>query len=150
MMTTLHSLAKVLSEALIKDTRLNGDEFYLLKKDSPQWMLDVIYVVHSETAPDDTIYRFISKCASALAESDEEDELSDVIDGIEPDFETYFLTGWLHAHNNHMGYLTEALEKLGEFKNGFELLVEAQRLQIQEIGYNLAHELEKKVMADAL
>lgn len=141
---TIQSLAGELSQAFEHDKRNDGQEFAKLKDGSPQWMTDVIRACHGDKLPDDTVYEFVERCADALADYD--GEPSDAITEIEPDPYTNDLTGWLHARNDHVYYLSEALEEFGgDIRDGFQLLAIAQQKQIQEIGFALISELEKQV-----
>jgi hypothetical protein len=143
----IKTLASLLSAALERKSRTNGDEFVCLKDGSPQWMTDVVRSVHGDKLPDDTTYSFISQCADALAESDS-DEPSDAIYEIEPDTSTHDLTGWLHARNDHVYYLSEVMEECSP-TDGFSLLTMAQQKHIHEVGSALVSALESADVDDA-
>lgn len=134
-------LAGLLFDALETRKRDNGDEFHALKDGSPQWMTDVIRKVHGDKLPDDTVYEFVERCASAICDAGT-DELEDAIREMEPDPYTSDLTAWLHARADHVYYLTQALEDFGPFTDGFALLATAQKIQIEEVGCALIQALE--------
>jgi hypothetical protein len=135
---SVQELATQLRDALEHKSRTNGDEFVCLKDGSPQWMTDVVRSVHGDKLPDDTTYAFISQCADAIAESEEP---NDAIYEIEPDTSTHDLTGWLHARNDHVYYLSEVLEECSP-TDGFSLLAMAQQKHIHEVGSALVSALE--------
>jgi hypothetical protein len=140
-MFIIQELASQLSEALERKSRTNGDEFVCLKDGSPQWMTDVVRSVHGDKLPDDAVHAFISRCADALAESDDEDA-SGAIYQIEPDAYTHNLTAWLHARADHVYYLSEVLEESTP-TDGFQLLAMAQQRQIVEVGQALIAGLQE-------
>ena len=132
-------------EAFTTKKRDNGEDFYLLKDGSPQWMTDVVHAVHGDTLPDDTIYKMIYDALSTLTELDEEaeeDKMRDAIYSMEPDVYTSNLTAWINKRNNHVYYLTEALEEF-DIKDGFQALSMAQKMQMDEIGDALIIKLQE-------
>lgn len=144
-METVYTLATKLYEALETKERDNGDKFSCLKDGSPKWMTEVIRAVHGEKLPDDTTYSMIEAAASAIADGGDSDNTAeDSIAELEPDVYTAGLTKWLASRADHVYYLTEALEQF-EPKDGFALLAQAQKIQMDEIGFALIHELEKQV-----
>lgn len=141
---TVYGLAKELSQALVHDKRNDGSEFVKLADGSPEWMTDVVRAIHGDKLPGDTTYRFIERCADAIADADDSVDLQDVIAEMEPDVYTGKLTAWLAARVDHVYYMTQALEDFGgDVKDGFALLATAQKCQIEEIGFALVSELEK-------
>jgi hypothetical protein len=148
--TAIQKLAASLTKALETRKRDNGNEFVCLKDGSPVWMTEVIRSAHADKLPDDTTYAFIEKCADALADADEDAEPSDVILEIEPDIYTADLTAWLHARADHIFYLNEVLEECSGTTDGAQLLMAAQKKQIDEVGYALVSALENaEQMEDA-
>lgn len=139
---TVHSLAVKLSEALETGKRDNGDEFVSLKNGSPEWMTDVVRSAHGDKLPDDTVYGLIERCADALADANEEADPYETIAEIESDVYTNDLTAWLHARVDHISYLDEVLEEQPGLANGAQLLMAAQKKQIDEVGYALISALE--------
>jgi len=142
MVKTIQQLAEELNNALTHDKRNDAQEFVHLKDGSPSWMTDVVRSVHGDKLPDDTVYRFIERCAEAIANSDAQEGPIETIDEIEADIYTHDLTAWLHARADHIEYLTQALEEF-EAKEGAQALMIAQKIQIDEVGQSLVSELVK-------
>ena len=147
-MHTIQTLARELSAALVHGKRIDGTDYVFLG-DAPkhQWMRDVIQAVHGDKLPDDTTYKFIERCADAIAETDQGEELMDSIYEIEADIYTHELTAWLHARADHLAYVDEVIEEIGRacIGSASDLLMAAQVRQIQEVGSALVSELEKLV-----
>lgn len=146
-MNKIIKLATEMSAAFETKTRENGEEYIILKDGSPDWMRDdVIYPAHDDKLPDDTVYSFIEKTVDAIANCVDdctENDVEDAIDEIEPDIYTSDLTAWLNARNDHVYYLTEALEEELGIVDGFQLLAYAQQIQIREIAYSTLEALKK-------
>lgn len=138
-MKDVKQLATEMQKVFVTSKRNDGAEYVHLKDGSPDWMTDVVHEVHGDKLPDDTVYALISRCVDAIADGGDDPQES--LDEIEPDHYTNDLTGWLHARNDHVYYLTEALEE-SEFNDGFALLSYAQSIQIREIGSALLTALE--------
>jgi hypothetical protein len=110
-----------------QDTRNDGKKFW--KHDGPQWVTDLCHTAHGEMLPDDFRYKFIVEALSALADSDDPDEIE-----LKADIYTSDLTGWLHSRNDRVCYLSEALEEFGrDLGDGFKLLAYAQYLEKREV-----------------
>lgn len=140
--TTIHEAAEQLYRALKMDKRNDGGEFYKLVDGSPAWMTDVIHAAHGDKMPDDTVYEFVNRAAGAFADSDAEteNEYSEVISEMEADVYTSDLTAWLNARVDHVDYLTQAIEEF-QPENGFDALMMAQKIQIEEVAYALLRAL---------
>ena len=143
-MKTVIDLAQEMSEAFETRTRDNGDSFRVLKDGSPKWMTGVIHEVHGEDLPDDTIYRMIEMAVDAMADCEEVEEIVERIYEIEADVYTSDLTDWLNKRNDHVYYLTEALEEF-EPRDGFQLLMMAQKIQIDEVASATLNALQEIV-----
>lgn len=151
MTKTIVTQAKVLYEALESRTRNNGDVFYALKDNSPEWMTDVIHAAHGDSFPDDTIYKTIRDIASHLSDLDEDTDLYDAVDSIneiEPEIYTAKLTHWLSLSLEHYQYMQQAMDELGPFTDAFALLQAAQKRQIQAIGNALVDALDDTLTDD--
>jgi hypothetical protein len=145
---SVQKLASALSAALQTKKRDDGHEFVSLKEGSPAWMTEVVRSAHGDKLPDDTVYAFIERAASALADAGEDADPSDVISEIEPDTYTADLTAWLHARVDHVYYVTEVLEEGLGITDGFQLLAAARQKQIHEVGHALVSALECQVQVE--
>jgi hypothetical protein len=145
--STVKTLAEQLSAALETRTRDNGDKFVCLKDGSPEWMTDVIHAVHGDALPNDVTYRFIEKCADAIANADEDADLDEVIYEIESDIYTTDLMEW--ARTNYE-YCDQAIQEgLWSDKGTFtDLVMMGQSIHIREIGAALIAELTNAADTD--
>lgn len=141
MKTTIEK-AEAISKAMEGKKRSDETEFVCLKDDSPEWMKDVIRTVHGDKLPDDTTYRFIEMAIDAIADCGDEDEIEERLFELEPDVYTSDLTEWLHARNDHVYYLTEALEEY-DLHDGFQALSVAQAKHIQEVAFDTLRAIEE-------
>lgn len=128
-MTTKQQLAKKLNSALIIKERTNGDKFYCLADNSPQWMNDVIMQCHEDASelPNDWRYQFISDAASVLSEYETWEDLNHP----EPDIYYNQLIKWLSEMPNADWYVNEAVKEFGIDSSQFDLY--------RTIGYGQAH-----------
>jgi hypothetical protein len=130
---TIQSLAAEMSQAFETATRpTSREEFRKLKDDAPPWMTTVCRKAHEDgnILPDDWRYAFIEQAVDALAACDDADEARS---GLEPDWYTSELAGWLHSQDSRVEYLSEALTEYGSFRDGFQLLAAAQMIEKEEV-----------------
>jgi hypothetical protein len=76
--------ATQLYNAFVSDTRTDGNSFYRLTDDAPEWMRDAVHAAHDavDELPDDEVYEACRSAAAALADSDEwEDGAHEWADG---------------------------------------------------------------------
>ena len=142
---TIQTVAKEIYDNMEYKTRDNGDKYCILKNDI-EWQHDIIRESHLDRLPSDDIYDRIDSILdviSELEENDTEDDIREVIYGIEPDCYTADLTKWLNSDNRNVYYLNEVLEN--GCKDGFKLLSYAQTTYIQEIGNTLVSAIQKYI-----
>ena len=144
-MATIKKLIEEMSMNMTWRGRKGGSRYAHVIDDAPKWITEVIHEVHGDKLPDDTVYDFVHRIVSHLEGYGDEDisadELREALYELEPDVYTSNLTEWLNARADHVFYLTEALEEY-DIKEGSQLLMAAQSLQIQEIGNELLGLLE--------
>jgi hypothetical protein len=92
-------------------------------------LLDMTFKISEETQLSmDSVYRFTMEALGTIADADAdgltEDNIQELSSSIEADVYTSELTDWLGENNNHVYYLTQALE-LG-VTDGFQALAMAQ------------------------
>lgn len=145
-MKTIVNLAKEMEKQMTTSKRNDDTIYYHLKKDHPEWMTEVIHGVHGDKLPDDYTYEFIADALYILCDLDDEVDVDaiheEIFERTEPDVYTSDLTAWLGARNDHVYYLTEALEEM-DIKDGFQALAYAQAKHKEEVALDLVHELEK-------
>ena len=95
---------------------------------------ELCHTAHSWNLPDDFIYSRIVEALDCLVEREpeNEDNARERLEELEADIYTSDLTAWLNSSNNRVYYLTEALKEFG-YKDGFNALMAAQKLEIDEI-----------------
>lgn len=95
--------AKELYDALIIKERANGEAFYCLADNSPEWMTDAIRACHDDgqELPNDWRYSFIKEAANAIVEGEE---------SLEADIFNPDLIKWLGEFPNAAWYCDEAYD----------------------------------------
>lgn len=143
----LQTMIEQMSQAFVKDTRNDGTEFVKLKDDSPEWMTQIIFLVHEGYLPADEIYETVERVIDHLHDDgvEDEDTARDSIFEIEVPIYTSELTEWLNQRNDHVYYLTEALENYPDTKDGFGLLGLAYHIYQQEIANRVINALVEKL-----
>lgn len=124
----------------LKEVKREGEtepkQIYVNKDHNNELVKNLCFAAHNdgEILPDDFRYRKIVDTLDMLIDNNIEDEerAQDLIMEMEADIYTSDLTAWLHSRNDRIYYLTEALEEFG-CKNGFQALMTAQTIEIQEI-----------------
>jgi len=115
-MITPVTLARTLAAAFEHRTRDNGETFYALRADSPEWMKDAVQAAHGGMLPNDWRYRAISDAAQRMSECGEDsDEFTVPQEGYdEPDPYTNDRIAWLgSAINWRPGYCDLAQNEWG-------------------------------------
>lgn len=72
-MSTIHDLARQMSEAFETRERESGGRFDVLRDGSQEWMNDVCMEAHGSQFPNDWRYRMIRAAVEWLAEDDEDE-----------------------------------------------------------------------------
>jgi len=147
-MKTIQSVATEINKQFEYKERTDGTKYYCLKDEHPEWMRELIHAVHGDKLPDDTTYEFIADAVDILSELSEqatEDDARDRISEIEADVYTSDLTGWLNRRNDHVYYITQALDEFGPFDDGFKLLATAQYLHKQEVANDVLAQIIKHI-----
>lgn len=109
----------------------------------PKWLKDMVYKIHEGKLPDDTTYEYIVGALGAISDCGETEDIEAHLYEIESDVYTSDLTKWLNKRNEHVYYLTEALTKYGDIKDGFQLLALAQLTQRHEIAFDVLSTLQE-------
>lgn len=111
--------------------RPNGEVFYTLKDNAPDWLRDTIREAHGDMLPDDHKYRFIVDALDALSDYDDAEEARERVDS-DVDIYTHDLTTWLASSNDRVARLDDVLAE-GDVKDGFSLLQRAQYAERSEV-----------------
>lgn len=109
--------AKALATAFEQRHRDNGESFWCLADESPEWMAAAVHSAHDDRLPNDIDYSACSEVADAIVEALEGDEdlddaRSERIDGLVPVYNNERLT-WLASHLDRPGYCDEACAEFG-------------------------------------
>ncbi len=137
---TVETMATEALKYFVRNTRDNGEAFYILKDDRPEWLYDLTYAAHDGTLPDDFIYNAIHSAISDFADGGTEDDIEQCVDCATSCY-TYELTKWLASSVDRVEYLTEALEQF-DCKDGVKALARAQYLEIHKVYHIAWTELE--------
>lgn len=111
---TTQEAAKALYDAFESRTRDNGDTFYCLADDAPEWMTAVVMEAHgTDMLPDDWRYEQIMDAASHIADNGaDEDSPHDFADSA-VDVYNYDRLKWLASHQGRAAIVDEAVEEMG-------------------------------------
>lgn len=106
--------------------RENGDCFYCLNDDAPEWLSDAIQSAHDGMFPDDYIYQWCYDAACAYEDYD--GNLDSAISDLESDVYNNALIQWLASHLSRIDLVDEALQEC-EFK---EIIPAISYAQVRE------------------
>lgn len=109
------NLARALADSFEQRTRDNGETFYCLTDNAPEWMREAMRDAHGDMLPDDTRYRMIRSAVYSLTDyspDDWEDCLHEMADSL-VDVYTADLTAWLASHIQRVSYCDEAASEYG-------------------------------------
>lgn len=118
---------------------------------TPEWdyLIQLIGLITEGTSlSQDSRYLFAMGSLGEIADSnaETEDELEEI--NLEPDIYTSQLTEWLNEHNEHVYYLTQAIEEGSQ--DGFNALSRAQQIAGEEVYRITLDWLKEKALADDL
>ena len=91
---------------LVRKTRDNGDDYYHLSDDAPEWVRDMVYAAHDGMMPDDYRYMFVAR---ALDRIDEADDVNDIMIDDPFSTDTSDLTAWLESNARRIAYFDDIL-----------------------------------------
>jgi len=127
------------AEAFEHCTRDNGETYIDIKPDSPYWVMQVVKAGHMGNLPSNLYFKEIATIAYALKDALDNnpnynlDDMAEVVvDNLESDYYTAGLTGWLDEFEDHIGYLTEALDNYDKL-DGVGLLSYANLIWKHEV-----------------
>ena len=147
---SIATLADAMHAAFISKTRDNGDTFYCLAPDSPEWMFDACYAGHGEMLPDDFRYAIIREAVGFISDRGEDfdvdgDDSAEFADGV--DVYHSGLLAWVASNLHRMAYVDEALEGYG-FKELGRALMAGQSLERREIFDAVVQALQERADND--
>lgn len=117
-MATIVELAGRLYDAFERKTRDNGDVFFVLQDEAPDWMEEVIRECHGDMLPDDFRYSMVRRLAGDIHDTGAED-VSDIWDArgeiVDSAVEIYTsrLIAWLGSHGARVCYCDDAAAEFG-------------------------------------
>ena len=147
--TVLHGIVERIDDDLYKDENKRvmhkTDEFR-----------DMYFNAHGGFMPDDIIYEHIEKIISEIEmylryKEDECDDIDVLIDelmgeiNIEPDCYTNNLLSWLSSNPNRYAIVEDLYQKGYKFSSLFDLLQEAQSIEIEEVTISILNDLRDMV-----
>ena len=146
--TVLHDIVKRIDNDLYKDE----NNRVMHKDDTP--FRDMYFNAHNGFLPDDIIYEHIYHIISEIEmylryNTDEYVDIDDLIDelmseiNIEPDQYTNNLLSWLSSNLNRYAIVEDLYQKGYKFSSLFDLLQEAQYLEIEETKQLILNELRE-------
>jgi hypothetical protein len=137
----LKEAAAAMAESFEQRTRANGESFYALKDEAPDWMTDALYEAHNGILPDDWAYSAARSLVNGLADIDSDDTAesvqyngrdSEIIDSC-VDVYTGRLTAWLASHLARVAYCDDAAEEYGEPGDMIKRIAQGQYYELSQI-----------------
>jgi len=125
---TIQELAREALGYFVLKERPNGEAFWAVKDDAPQWVRDLCFKAHDsgEILPDDWRYRFVVESLETLSECE---------DPYDVYIETYTHSGellnWFASSLARLQWVQEAVEEM-DWEGGFDLLLALQAGQMME------------------
>ena len=146
--TVLHDIVKQIGNDLYKDE----NKRVLHKVNTP--FRDMYFNAHNGFLPDDIIYEHIYSIITEIEmylryNTDEYVDIDDLIDelmseiNIEPDQYTGALLDWLSSNLNRYAIADELYQKGYKYGSLFDLLQEAQSIEIEEVKMSILNDLRE-------
>jgi len=143
--TVLHGIVKRIDNDLYK----NEQNKVMHKSEE---FRELYFNAHNGFLPDDIIYEHIYSIITEIEmylqyNTDEYDDIDDLIDelmseiNIEPDQYTNNLLSWLSSNLNRYAIVEDLYQKGYKFSSLFDLLQEAQYLEIEEVKMSILNDL---------
>lgn len=126
-------------------TRENGETFYALADDAPEWVDDAVRDCHDGELPNDWRYTIIADLFEQLLENpDDEYAGAGLVDIYNRD-----LAQWLAGNLYRDSYCTEVLESGATVTGAFDLIGQAQELAIAMMTATVADAIRENVEVPA-
>jgi hypothetical protein len=104
-------------ERALRDENDPDSGYVRTKKDTPEWVTNVIYEAHAGMLPDDWRYDQIENALDVIADSDDPDRIA-----------------WLASHGNRQSYCDDAASEFGsESRDVIEMIGLGQYYEAGEI-----------------
>jgi hypothetical protein len=141
---TVEMLATFARACFKRSKRDNGEEYWLKKDGTPEWVETMTMEAHGSMLPDDWKYSFIVEALSALSDHADTDEARD---SLEADIYNSELHRWLGSHLERAGYVDEAIKEYGSHSdNGIEGdIAIGQLAEMHEVFSSVLSALESRV-----
>lgn len=151
-MTAFRTVANEFNNAITSDTRDDGETFYKIKDDAPEWLKgsDVSMAIHraiDDRFPDDWVYEQMYFLAEHISDCDEADEARDKVsewaDSLVDVYNAARLK-WLAMHLNNALLCDEAEEELGGGGDMFERIGAGQNLALDRIAHAMIEAIDEE------
>ena len=141
-MTTQTAAAEALAH-FTQDTRKDGERFYLLTDDAPEWVRDLVHDAHGDFMPDDFRYAMVRDSLDAIGAGDEDgDELDDPV-------YTADLLAWVSSNLQRVGYVDDAASEYGHGDGLVSMLTSGYAMEQREVFDSVRESLESHVDEEA-
>jgi hypothetical protein len=121
-------------ERALRDENDPDSGYVRTKKDTPEWVTNVIYEAHAGMLPDDWRYDQIENALDVIADSDDPDDArGEFADGAVDVYNSDRIA-WLASHGNRQSYCDDAASEFGsESRDVIEMIGLGQYYEAGEI-----------------
>ncbi|MEL6821761.1 MAG: hypothetical protein AAFP70_08380 [Calditrichota bacterium] len=140
---TIGSISRQMLSNFTVRERGDGERFWDLREDV-DWQHSIVMDAYGRRILSADAYATVVKLLVEIYIASNSEEALEFLNDIEPYREIEELTGWLHAADSNLDYLTRVMLKRQYF-DAEEALSDAHCLFLQEIGKNLITAIEEHV-----
>ena len=148
---TFQSVAGELANAFTSDKRDNGDTFYKLKDDAPDW-INVHDLHHSvdDRFPDDWIYEKIAHLADSISEYEDADSARDAAGELaDQSVDIYYsdLSAWFASNLRNAALCEDATDEFGMPEGGdmFKQMQMGQYIACDRLAHAIIQAIEDEL-----
>jgi len=140
---TIGSISRQMLSNFTVRERGDGERFWDLREDI-DWQHSIVMDAYGRRMLSPEAYATVVKLLVEIYVASNSEEAQEFLNDIEPYRETEELTGWLHASDSNIDYLTRILQHR-TYADAEEALADAHKLFLQEVGKSLIASIEEHV-----
>lgn len=140
---TIGSISRQMLSNFTVRERGDGERFWDLREDV-DWQHSIVMDAYGQRILSADAYATVVKLLVEIYIASNTQEAQEFLNDIEPYREIEELTGWLHAADSNLNYLTRVMQQR-QYIDAEEALADAHCLFLREIGKNLISAIEEHV-----
>lgn len=144
-MDTIQDFAATARAYFVEKKRTNGDMFWFVADEAPEWVRDLCYVAHDfgSVMAEDWRYQFIVDALDAFEECDDPDDVLP-----EAPHTVSEKTAWLASRNDRYDYVDEAVRELGHGESIIDDIAMGMEAEMREVFDSVRSSLEEMIEND--